>query len=933
MAKKKRSSNIHIKKEVKQLGIFFLILIVLGLIFMNWYFTLALVLGIALILWLSNWFTKKKKKKWIRVVVNCAAIFVLICAIAGVGGVAWFLHYVVVNSPPFNEEALAKSQTTKVYDQNGVEIAKLGAEKREIIKYDQMNEVLIDALIATEDSRFFQHNGFDAPRFLMASIKQILLRDEDAGGASTLTMQVAKNSYNTELSTVSTGFKGIFRKFSDIYLAVFKIEKSYSKQEIIEFYVNNYPLGSNSYGVEQASQTYFGKHASELNLAEASLLVGLFKAPTAYNPFNHPEAAYARREKVLNLMYRHGYISKEERDIANSIPISSLLNTSRTEQKYYSYINTVIDEAIEKYGVDPLSTSMLIYTNMNADYQTILDDVLSGKTYTWENPVVQAGFAVVDNYSGKVLAIGGGRNQDGISRTNFATSTSRQIGSSAKPIFVYAPGMEYNNWSTYTLFDDSPYYYTSGQPIYNSDGEYYGILTLRDAMAHSRNIPALKGFQQLDNKKVLKFAQSLGISLEKESIETNYLHEAYAVGAFNGSNPLEMAAAYAAFANGGYYYEPYTINKIVFRDTGEVITYESEKTRVMSDSTAFMITDTLKSAVAYGVGDVARVPGVNVASKTGTTNYDAATIAKYGLRSAINDCWVIGYDPHITIGFWYGYEPLSTEYQTSVLAAYNQRRWLWSATAAKMFVKDGSDFKVPDSVVRVAVEKGTDVNQPPKLPSEFTPQDKITYEYFKKGTEPTEVSTAYQKLEDATNLKAEYNPSDMSVTLTWDPITKPKDLITGYGNLGYKIYLDGEFVGFTENSTYQISDVYSPSGTYKVVTGYRNSDSWDSEGITDTIQYEDPAVYDARLRVPQNKTYRVGANLDNYDINPSANDVTVTKDGESVSANVTITITNKNGDITDNISSMEEDVFTITYKIKYRTYSVTLKRTVTIEGS
>ena len=194
----------------------------------------------------------------------------------------------------------------------------------------------------------------------------------------------------------------------------------------------------------------------------------------------------------------------------------------------------------------------------------------------------------------------------------------RQIGSAAKPIFDYGPGMEYNNWSTYQLFVDAPYQYSSGQTIRNSDGAYKGTLTLRSSLALSRNIPAVKAFQEVDNKKIIEFAQNLGITPE---ISNGRIHEAHALGAFNGSNPLEMAAAYASFANGGTYYKPYTVNKIVNRQTSEIKEFSSKGVKVMSDSTAFMITDVLKTAVTSGLSGAARVNGINVAAKTGSTNF------------------------------------------------------------------------------------------------------------------------------------------------------------------------------------------------------------------------------------------------------------------------------------------------------------------------
>ena len=935
MAKKKKTTKnkLHIKKNVRDLIIFLVIATILGLVFMNVAFTLIMLLGIVFILWLSTFFSKKKKKKWVRITINCFAILILLCAIAGVGAVAWFLNYVVENAPEFNEDALVMSQTTIVYDSSNKEMAELGTQKRENIEYDKLSEVLIDSLIATEDSRFFQHNGFDAPRFLIASIKQALGND-DAGGASTLTMQVAKNSYNAENATVTKGFAGIVRKFTDIYMAVFKIEEYYSKEDIIEFYVNNHFLGNNANGVEQAAQTYFGKHAYELNLSEASLIVGMFQAPTAYNPFKYPEKAAERRATVLNLMYKHGYISKEERDIANAVPVSSLLKATKAEQKYYSYLNTVVEEAIDKYGVNPHTSSMLIYTNMNSQYQQVIDDILSGKTYTWENPVVQAGIAVVDVKTGKILAIGAGRNQTGNLQFNYATSTKRQIGSTAKPIFDYAPGMEFKNWSTYTLFDDSKYYYSSGQEIRNSDRKHMGVITLRTALAESRNVPALKAFQAVDNRKIYDFVTSLGITLEPEAVRTKHLHEAHSIGSFNGSNPLEMAAAYAAFANGGIFYEPYTINKIVFRDTGEVLTHESEGKRVMRDSTAFMITDALKTAVNDGLSYVAKINGVNVAAKTGTTNHTAATVQSFGLpNSAINDAWVIGYDPNISIGIWYGYEPISREYYTTPITAAQQRKALFSAVGSKIFKKDGSDFKVPSSVIKVAVEFNDDVSKEPKLASEFTPAEKIRYEYFRKGTEPTEVSTAYQRLPDPTGLAVTYEPTTLSVNISWKAITTPTDIVSEYGTLGYRIYKDGQLIGFTTESTYKISNVVDPNGTYRVAAGYQDNQTLDSLGISKSLEYEDPNKYAADLLVPKSKTYHVGDVLDSYDANPGIGDVKVTNNGEAISnATIAISVTNVNGESIANVSTMEEDVFTITYHINYKNFTTTLKRTITIDA-
>lgn len=921
------NTKIHIKTNVKVLAIFLGILTILGLIFMNLIFTLLLVLGILFIIWITNVLEKRRKKKWVRIVFNCLAILILLALIAGIGGAAWFLNYIAKNAPEFNEDILTMTQTTKVLDMYGNEIAELGTEKREIIKYEQLNEELVDALIATEDSRFFQHNGFDAPRFIVASIKQAL-GQSDAGGASTLTMQVAKNSYNADKANVTKGFAGITRKFTDIYMAVFKIEQNYSKQEIIEFYLNNHFLGNNAYGIEQAALTYFSKHAQELNIAESSLLIGMFQAPATYDPFKNPDVAEARRATVLQLMYTHGYITKEERDIANRIPVSRLLNPQQESQQYWSYLNTVVDEAMNKYGANPHTTSMIIYTNMNPEYQTVVDNILTGETYNWDNPDVQAGIAVVETHTGKITAIGAGRNQNGNMKFNYATQTKRQIGSTAKPLFDYGPGIEYNNWSTAKLFDDSKYYYSSGQEIRNSDRGYMGVITLRTALAQSRNVPALKAFQQVDNKLIMQFVKSLGISLEKESEELGSLHEAYSVGSFNGSNPLEIAGAYAAFGNGGYYTEPYTISKIEFRDTGEVVTAEPERTRVMSSATAFMITDCLKTAVTSGLSGAGKVNGVNVAAKTGTTNYTAQTRYKYGLgEDALNDAWIVGYDPETVIAIWYGYEPISTEYWSNPNSALRNRRDLFNALGSAIFNHNGQDFEQPSDVVWVGVENSGNVDQEFKLPSAYTPEDKIIYEWFKVGTEPTEVSAAYQRLSDVSGLKSSYNDDTKTVSLSWYGITPyDESLSESYGALGYKIFFNGGYVGFTTSTSYTMSGVEDPNGTYRVSAGYEGTGAVDSAGVTTKIDYQKPASYEAVL-LAKDATYKVGDTLSASDANPSSNDVKVTRNGSVTGANVDISISPDS-----NITTTEPKTYTITYNVSLGNFSKTLKRTITVKN-
>ena len=261
--------------------------------------------------------------------------------------------FIIISAPDFKASNLYSKNSTAIFDVNGNEFARLGTENREIVTYEELPEVLVDAIIATEDSRFFQHDGIDLARFTKAVFGQ-LLGHSDAGGGSTLTMQVAKKAFT---SSVDSGIKGIIRKFTDIYLAVFKIETNYTKEQIIEFYVNIPYLGSGTYGVEQASKTYFNKSVSELSLSEAAIIAGLFQAPGAYDPYLYPEKAEARRNIVLNLMCKHGYITEEQRDLAKSIKVTTLLaENNSTLNKYIGFIDTIVAEVEKRTGMEPYVT-------------------------------------------------------------------------------------------------------------------------------------------------------------------------------------------------------------------------------------------------------------------------------------------------------------------------------------------------------------------------------------------------------------------------------------------------------------------------------------------------------------------------------------------------------------------------------------------------
>ncbi len=910
-----------------------IVLLVLCFINLGLIFTLFTAFMVGVIIGIAKLLDSAQKSRKKRRVINILLILFLTLGILALIFFAAFLVYVTVNAPKFDVTELNKKESTIIYDKDGNQIIKLGAEMRDKVKYDELPEVLVDAIIATEDSRYYQHNGIDMARFIKASFGQVL-GHSDAGGASTLSMQVIKNTFT---SSDASGIHGIIRKFTDIYLAVFKLEKTYNKQEIIEFYVNNHFLGGNIYGVQEASLAYFGKDVGDLNLSEAAILAGMFKSPNAFRPNVNPKNATNRRNTVLYLMKKHGYITKEEYDMAKSIPVESLTAdvSQVTTSPYQGYIDTVVEEISDTYGVNAYTTPLLIYTNMDRDRQNGVNDVLDGKTYNWIDDKVQTGVAVLETQTGKILAIGNGRNKDGagVNSFNYATQGKRQPGSTAKPLFDYGPGIEYNDWSTYTLFDDAPYTYSGGRSIKNWDGGYYGTITMRRALSTSRNIPALKAFQQVDNNKISEFVTGLGLTPEicesgyeydrdnnicvnpkdkNDKKDTVRLHEAHSIGAFTGTNPLEMSAAYAAFSNGGTYHEPYSVSKIVYRDTGKTEEHKDKSKQVMSDATAFMI-----SSILQDVNLTGGTPK-NLACKTGTTNFDENTMNNYGMPwDAIRDSWVIGYTTKTVIGMWYGYDSFTREsiadgYVLHNIPASAQKDRLFLALARGAMESNKEEFKMPDSVVKLGIVSGSN-------PAALAPEGYsggVTYEYFKKGKEP-ELATA-TKLDTPSGLKVTY--SGDKVTITWKGVSKlAKD--ENYGAFGYNVYQGSRLLTFTSGTSYTFKST-SPYDTYKVIATYKSYSGAQSDPAT--YQLKETAVEEVTKLDCGTLSLKVGDAVPTTSCKFTVNNSAVS--GAVISIASSSSDCHSNGKFT-----AAKNGCTITYNIKYnnKTYEANVNYTIT----
>lgn len=674
---------------------------------------------------------KKKQINTIRIINKTIIFTILFFIVTGFG----FFTYIYINAPEFNSNLLYKKESSNIYDSKGDLIATIGTEKRQIVSFEELPQVLIDAIIATEDSRFYMHNGLDVARFLKASASYVM--GSNIGGASTLTMQISKNTFT---SFDASGFDGIIRKFTDIYMSIFKIEQDYSKEEIIEFYVNAPYLGGGAYGVQMASEIYFDKNVSDLNLIESAMIAGLFQAPGEYDPYVNPDKTNARKNEVLDLMYRHGYISETELNVAKDVNIEDIITERRNEvNEYQGFIDTVVQEVIDRTGDNPYEVSMDIYSTMVKSKQDVINKFY--KTHKFKDNKVQVGIGIIDNDTGAIIAVGAGRNKNSAMSLNYATQISRHPGSTAKPLFDYGPGIEYKNWSTYTPFTDKPVKYTYGGVMHNVDNKYQGFLTLEQCLIRSRNTCALQAFQSLSNSKINRFVTSLGITPEYLG-NNSYINEAHSIGGFTGVSPVQLAAAYSAFGNGGYYTEPHSITKIVYKDgiDERVEEFNYSKNRVMKNTTAYLISYMLKKATNSGV----KVKGTDIATKTGTSSYDEARLKSLKIKGdAIQDAWTVTFSPDYSVAIWYGYDQLTKKTYNTSSHAWSERTKIQKKIVNNV-MEENSKFKRPAGIVSSKVVVGSN---PPALPNSTTPSSKIQTHLFIKGTQPTKVSNKYYYVE------------------------------------------------------------------------------------------------------------------------------------------------------------------------------------------
>ncbi|MEL3960789.1 PBP1A family penicillin-binding protein [Lysinibacillus endophyticus] len=703
---------------------------------------------------------KKAQKKPIMTWIKRILMIVVIVGVVGfLGGVGLFAVY-ASSAPDLDEEALKDPVSSEFYDINGELFATTGTIDRKYVTYDEIPQGLVDAVLATEDSRFFKHFGIDVWRTASAVLANFR-HGFGAQGGSTITQQVIKNSFFDNGKTLK-------RKAQEAWLAI-QLEQQYSKEEIFEMYFNKILMSGRIHGIATASKHFFGKELDELELDEMALLAGMPQSPNNYNPFRNPERAQQRRDLVLDLMVLHDKISEKEAEEAKKIDVTSRLLPEEERQaiagtKYDAFLDVVLSEIEANGDGDALSEGVKVYTTLDPNAQSVVEDVMNNPS-NFPTETIQSGVSVIDTKTGEIRAIGGGRNYGAERGFNYAYDLKkRSPGSTIKPLLDYGPAIENLKWSTgQTIVDERMSYTGSDKIISNWDNKYLGAMTIREALYTSRNVPAVKALQEVGTDTAKQFISKLGIDVEN-------VYESDAIGGGNiRLTPVQMSASYAAFGNNGIYNKPKSIKEIVFRD-GSKKTYKTEPVVAMNDYTAYMVTDILRDVVSSkrnASGTAAAVSGLDIAGKTGTTNYDTKDFEQFNLpSSAVPDSWFAGYTTNYSIAIWSGYSNYSEPITT-----WDERRLpqtLFKSIMSQISANvETPNFTKPSSVVEATIEVGSN---PLKLASEFTPAELRQTELFVKGTEPTQVSEEYeaQTLNAPTNLKANYNDGGGLVDLTWE---------------------------------------------------------------------------------------------------------------------------------------------------------------------
>lgn len=638
---------------------------------------------------------RKRVKKWLWIIFIMTALAIF-CAIIVYG-------FIIINGNKLlkeNVDKLVLPEASIIYDKNGKEASKLLVQNRESVTYAELPDLVKTAFIATEDKRFEEHEGIDYFAIARALVKDVIQRSAAEGG-STITQQLARNLFLNNDKT-------LFRKATEMSIAT-ALEANFTKDQILEMYLNRIYFGKGAYGIKAAAKTYFGKdNLEKLELWEVATLAAIPKSPTYYNPIDYPDRSKLRRDTVLLLMADQGKITIEQKISAQAQPIK--VSTIRSNDKFPSYVDMVLREAAEVTGISEEKlhrNGYSIYTKLDVKAQTALEQAYDNpELFPKDGPeqIVQSSMVILDNEDGGVIAIIGGR--DYVRKGSNRALEKRQPGSAFKPIAVYAPALETGDWHPNSMLDDTKQSFGDYSPR-NLSGEYSGSISMADAVRRSINIPTVWLLNEIGVKKGFDFAKSLGIEMDKDDRNL-----AIALGGLTiGASPLEMARAYSAFADNGTLHTTHTIVSIKDKNNKELYTFESDDEQVMSEQTAWYSTLLLKGVVDGGTGTKAKVKNHQVAGKTGTTQSGIKGV------SGNRDIWFVGYTAQYSAAVWMGFADTNKEHILSESSSKSAALFSYVMTKAL----EGSKSS--------AFEKPSGVKDVPPIKTSIDPVSDITAEY------------------------------------------------------------------------------------------------------------------------------------------------------------------------------------------------------------
>ena len=712
--------------------------------------------------------------KILLLAVTAAAVLFLLCGAVKTLGMDRWVDFDVYR-------ITGCDRTSIIYDGQSDVVTRLhGVQDRIWVSVSELQPSTVYAFISAEDARFFEHEGVDVIRIAGA-----IVADIKAGsyvqGASTISQQLIKLSHLTSEKTIS-------RKAEEAALA-YEMERQYSKEDILEMYLNYVYFGGGYYGIEAAAEGYFGVHASDLTLDQSAMLAGILKSPSGYAPHINYAASINRRNNILRLMRDYGYITDDEKKQASARRPTILHDKNEEYSGYYTDAVTKSAAALMGITVDELIRGgYSIYSAMDSDIQHYCEEMFkNGELFPAEDS--EAAIVVLEPSTGMVVAMVGGRSYTGGISFNRATDIRRQPGSVIKPVIAYAPAFEYLNYTAADMILDEETTFADYTPS-NYGNKYYGWVTVREAVTKSLNVPAVKTLSAVGVYRAKDFAKRCGIEFDDKDDSL-----ALALGGFTyGVSPLQIAGAYSCFASGGIYNTPTLIKKITDRNGLTVYEYRQDSRRVMSEANAYILTSMLKSVVTEGTGHRLNTLDIPIAGKTGTV----------GLANGNRDAWMAGYTPEYTAVVWQGYDsdrlgllPSSATGGTyPALMLYELFNHIYP---------DGrsGDFEKPESVKQYSIDAKTLKKQHKAvLANAMTPQSSRVTEYFTEETAPEDVSGYWAVPGSAQNLLAVREeggvmvsfdcPDDFGMYTLWrsEAGKAEKPLMTWNGREGHIEYID-----------------------------------------------------------------------------------------------------------------------------------------------